>query len=264
MNRPTSWRQRLSFWLPPYRNPALREEVGDAGTPGIIVLVDLVGLSVQRQMEGLPALYTAFPFAPLVGTVEDPLRSGEEMTRMVRLGHTGLSAVIRSHEPVEPTLRRVLTHPRKLGAEVGGWLDRVLPRLDPRVPVLIRDVIDHAPRSAGLQELLLHAREHERTAREWLKQARLPPLGDWMRIGRALPVILASQASPAASLLSLAVTGGYHDHSSYSNQAIRLVGSRPSLIRKTLGWEWWMWRFLRRRSGRPLHRGEWRADARMA
>jgi AraC-like DNA-binding protein len=52
-------------------------------------------------------------------------------------------------------------------------------------------------------------------------------------------------------LLTVAVEGGYSDHSSLSRQSLRLFGVRPGAIRPTLGWEWLLDRWLRRASREP-------------
>ena len=54
---------------------------------------------------------------------------------------------------------------------------------------------------------------------------------------------VAEEKSP---LLTLAVECGYSDHSSLSRQSLRLFGARPGVIRRTLGWEWLMHRWLTR------------------
>jgi len=86
----------------------------------------------------------------------------------------------------------------------------------------------------------------------------LPVPSHWLQFSRLLRASLVLQES-RDSLFSIACRLGYPDSFSLSNQMVRLVGVRPSLVRERLGWEWIVERWLRSESragtlGFPLSR----------
>ncbi len=65
----------------------------------------------------------------------------------------------------------------------------------------------------------------------------LPVPSRWLNIARILRATIRLQNS-GASLFSVAISLGYADGFSLSNQMKRLCGIRPSEVREKLGWEW--------------------------
>ncbi len=65
----------------------------------------------------------------------------------------------------------------------------------------------------------------------------LPVPSRWLNIARILRATIRLQNS-GASLFSVAISLGYADGFSLSNQMKRLCGIRPTEVREKLGWEW--------------------------
>jgi AraC-like DNA-binding protein len=76
----------------------------------------------------------------------------------------------------------------------------------------------------------------------------LPVPSHWLQMGRLLRVAVRLQNSEA-TVSSVAFEHGYPDGFSLSNQMERLMGHRPSEVRRRLGWEWLVESWLRREAG---------------
>jgi AraC-like DNA-binding protein len=76
----------------------------------------------------------------------------------------------------------------------------------------------------------------------------LPVPSHWLQMGRLLRVAVRLQNSEA-TVSSIAFEHGYPDGFSLSNQMERLMGHRPSEVRRRLGWEWLVEAWLRREAG---------------
>ena len=85
----------------------------------------------------------------------------------------------------------------------------------------------------------------ERTARRRLALAGLPSAGHLIRLGRILPLVLDLQRR-----WDNPVTAVTHDHGLTTRVArdrlARLFGTTPKGLRSTIGWEWWIYRFIAR------------------
>lgn len=239
----------LRVFRPPYRRLEPTDHVPLHATPGVIVAVDArdaqqivrdlgdgIALEVRRE----------FPFAPVVVVL--PSTPDPEDVR--RLGSSGVSAVLRSDDDVEATLREALSRPENLPRSIADWLRLTHPRLDPRVTELIRNVLRTGPRHRRVRDLLHEIREPETSVRRRLSEAGLPTVGDWMRFSHAVRAALTAQREPGEPLLRIAFRFGYSDHASLIRQCKRLFGDSTSVIRETLGWEWWATRFLELRGTR--------------
>jgi len=73
----------------------------------------------------------------------------------------------------------------------------------------------------------------------------LPVPSHWLQMGRLVRVGIRLQNSEA-TVSSVAFEHGYPDGFSMSNQMERLIGYRPSEVRRRLGWEWLVEAWLRR------------------
>ena len=73
----------------------------------------------------------------------------------------------------------------------------------------------------------------------------LPVPSHWLQVGRLLRVATRLQNSDA-TVASVAFEHGYPDGFSLSNQMERLVGHRPTEVRRRLGWEWLVEAWLKR------------------
>lgn len=190
-------------------------------------------------------LLARFPAAPVVLRLGQAADEGDVDWER-RAGELGIRAVVFDDEPLLPQLRRTLTDPTVLPEQIGQWLRLRLPGLPPAVRGLIDEIVRLSPRFGEVGPLLGSIGHAERTARTWFRRAGAPGPGKWLAAAHAVRAALRMQADHAAPLLTLAVECGYSDHSSLSRQSLRLFGARPGAIRRTLGWEWLLDRWLRR------------------
>ena len=109
-------------------------------------------------------------------------------------------------------------------------------------------IVRLAPGFTEVSALLSTLGHAERTVRTWFRRAGVPGPGKWLAAAHAVHAALRLQAEESVPLLTIAVECGYSDHSSLSRQSLRLFGVRPGVIRRTLGWEWLLDRWLRRMS----------------
>jgi len=189
-------------------------------------------------------LRARFPAAPVVLRVGRRAEGGDlEWSR--RAGALRVRAVVFEGEPPRPQLRRSLTDPTSLPEDLEQWLPVRLPGLAPGMVQLACGIVRLAPRFSEVGALLGSIGYAERTVRTWLRRAGVPGPGKWLAAAHAVRAALRLQAEEKAPLLALAVDCGYSDHSSLSRQSLRLFGVRPGAIRRTLGWEWLLDRWLR-------------------
>jgi AraC-like DNA-binding protein len=199
----------------------------------------------------VPRLRSRFPAAPVVLRVERRA-SPEDLDWVRRAGGLQVRAVLFEGEALRARLQRTLTDPTDLPEQVEQWLAVRLARLPPGVVQLIGEIFRLAPLHHELGELLARLGRAERTMRTWFLQAGVPRPGKWLGAAHAVRAALRLQADQSVPLLTVAVEGGYSDHSSLSRQTLRLFGVRPGAIRPTLGWEWLLDRWLRRASAEPI------------
>ena len=132
--------------------------------------------------------------------------------------------------------------------EIEQWLPIRLPGLAPAVGQMTGLIVRLAPGFTEVSALLATLGHAERTVRTWFRRAGVPGPGKWLAAAHAVHAALRLQAEDSTPLLTIAVECGYSDHSSLSRQSLRLFGVRPGVIRRTLGWEWLLDRWLRRMS----------------
>jgi AraC-like DNA-binding protein len=190
-------------------------------------------------------LRARFPAAPVVLRA-GPHSESDELEWARRAGELRVRAVLFEGEPPRPRLRRILTDAAPLPEELEEWLPVRVPGLAPGVLQLVCEIVRLSPRFSEVGELLSTVGHAERTVRTWFRRAGVPGPGKWLAAAHAVRAALRLQADERAPLLTLAVECGYSDHSSLSRQSLRLFGVRPGAIRRTLGWEWLLDRWLRR------------------
>lgn len=186
--------------------------------------------------------------APLV-LVIDP--EAEDLifvaTRVARLP---VRAVLFRGEPLDGTLRRQITRPSSLPDDVVEWLSLRGTRLTPMTAELIRQIFAHASEHHEIVSLLREMGNPESSARFRCRKKRLPSPGRWLHAARALNTAFRMQAEPSRPLLQLAHELGYADHSALSNQMLRVFRMRPGAVRRILGWEWLLDRWLAAEAGK--------------
>lgn len=191
------------------------------------------------------------PAVPLVLCIPDGLdaRSARLIQRSAQLRVRGL---VVGNEPVAEALRRTLTMPMDLAADVTEWLALRLPRLPPEVAELCRTIFRNGPAVPQLETLLARVGESSRTARARLRKLALPSPAHWHQAARALHSALCLQRSTSTPLFQLAMELGYSDHSALCHQLLRLFGMRASQVRRLLGWEWLLDAWLTQRASVAL------------
>lgn len=193
--------------------------------------------SVESLRLGLHRIRRRFPAVPIVLRLSQPL--DPEAVHLTQLAiQLHVRGAIVDPEPVDQTLRRLLTDPVDLAADVEEWLSLRGPRLPPAVSYLVGQIFCLAPSRAGVRALLGAVGESARTARARCRKLGLPPPAEWLRVARAVHAALCLQRAPATPLLEAAMRLGYSDHSALSHQLRRLFGMRTEVIRRSLGWEW--------------------------
>ena len=196
----------------------------------------------------VPQLRARFPAAPLALRVASETEADDIETRR-RAAELHVRAVLAEGEPPRARLRAALTDPTDLAEQIERWLPARLPGLVPEVGRMIVTIVRLSPSFGEVSALLGSLGHAERTARTWFHRAGVPGPGKWLAAAHAIRAALRLQ-SEGSPLLTVAVECGYSDHSSLSRQSLRLFGVRPGAIRRTLGWEWLMDRWLRRADGR--------------
>jgi AraC-like DNA-binding protein len=197
--------------------------------------------------EWVPRLRAAHPTAPLVLVLPGALCA--EAVHLAQVAsQLRIRAVLVECEPLADTLRRLLTQPVDLPADVEEWLLLRRATLPPDLSRVIRAVFQRAHRHHEVTELLHAVGECTSTVRAWFRARALPPPGDWLAVAHALPAVMRLQAEPRTSLFTIAVEGGYSDQSALSRQVHHLFGVRPGQLRGTLGWEWLLDGWLARRA----------------
>jgi AraC-like DNA-binding protein len=198
------------------------------------------------EVAGLvPRLRARHPAAPVVLRIGRASEPGESEWER-RAAELRVRAVVYEGERVANRLRAQLTGPIDLADELTEWLPLRLPGIAPAIVDLIGDIVLRASQFAEVSALLASVGRAERTVRTWFRRAGLPGPGKWLAVAHALRAARRLQSEDHPPLLALAVECGYSDHSSLSRQSLRLFGVRPGAIRRTLGWEWLVDRWLAR------------------
>lgn len=158
-------------------------------------------------------------------------------------------AVVVAGEPIEPQLRNSPCHPPAgtFAGELVEWL--ALTRADLR-PAVLQSVgrLVHAGRSLDNRGDAREGGYYRYSAlRRWLRKSRLPPPGAWLHLGALGAVLLELQRDGHASIERI-LRNRSLDASSFRHRVQRLVGLTPTAVRGTIGWEWWVTRFLERNS----------------
>ena len=148
-------------------------------------------------------------------------------------------AVVPYHEA--PTAREIASvirrEPSCLASSVADYLVwRGIP-LDPVTRSIIRRTVQLSSEVRTIGALSKNLYMSRRALGRKLLSSELPVASRWLHISRILRATITLQNSDA-SLFSIAVSLGYSDGFSLSNQMHRLCGIRPMDARERLGWEW--------------------------
>jgi AraC-like DNA-binding protein len=110
-------------------------------------------------------------------------------------------------------------------------------RIDGQTRQLVRRTIElssHIRTVSGLSRAMYLSRRA--LGRRFMTRG-IPVPSHWLHFARILRASLRLQAGDE-SLMTIAYDLGYSDGFAFSNQMRRLVGLRPSAVRRAFGWEW--------------------------
>lgn len=209
---------------------------------------------VERTVQAVRRQIVVVPVVLMI----DP-RAEDLLLVAARVARLPVRAVLFRGEPIPVTLRKQMTRPANLAEDVVDWLGLRGVRLTPMTAHMIRQIFARAGDFREVVPLLREMGNPESSARFRCRKKRLPSPGRWLHVARALDTAFRIQADPERPLLGLAHDLGYADHSALSNQMHRIFRLRPGAIRRTLGWEWLLDRWLTaeaQKVRRPSRRGD--------
>lgn len=147
--------------------------------------------------------------------------------------------------PTATELSQVLRRPPiDLAGDVTDYLRWRGIKLDRDTMHLVRRIIDLSGELRSISAVCRSLYMSRRALGRRLMTRGLPVPSHWLQMGRLLRVAVRLQNSDA-TVSSVAFEHGYPDGFSLSNQMERLIGHRPSKVRRCLGWEWLVESWLR-------------------
>ena len=140
-----------------------------------------------------------------------------------------------------PTAREVASvirrEPSCLASSVADYLVWRGFSLDPVTRSIVRRTVQLSSQVQTIGALAKNLYMSRRALGRKLLSSELPVASHWLHMSRILRATIRLQNSDA-SLFRIAVSLGYSDGFSLSNQMQRLCGIRPLEARERLGWEW--------------------------
>lgn len=241
MAHPT--RSRLQLLTYPYDEvitpeaPSIEESIRTIGRkPGTAV----VWRPDRAVSEGDRRLVAARPGAAALIVILPPAADlANDAKLWERIAGTRPHALLPHHEHPDPAdLAQVLRKPPEdIGAAVTDYLRSRGWSLDGDTRHLVRRTLELSADLASVSSLSRSLYLSRRALGRRFALRGLPVPSHWLQFGRVLRLALRVQNSDA-SIHSIAIQQGYPDGFAASNQAFRLVGYRPSDLRRYLGWEW--------------------------
>lgn len=223
---------------------AFREDVGRLPVGSFMALPVEQGFSPSLHASIL-ALRRLLPAVPLVlvlrgGTHADVALLARQVVRL------GVRAVLIEGERPRPSLVRQMLDPSTLAGDILEWLElrRLAVPLD--VKAHVAAIIDRGPEFHSLKALFASLGQSDRTIRDHFSRSGLPAAREWWQAASAVRVALRLQADPRLTVSRLAVELGRPHASPLTHQVVRALGFRPTEVRRMLGWEALLDRWVRR------------------
>jgi AraC-like DNA-binding protein len=191
---------------------------------------------VRARPGGLPLLVVLPPEADLMAASELAMELHELRPHGILPYHPSPSPSELSH-----VLRRP---PVDLASEVTDYLRWRGLGIDRDTIRLLRRILDLSAELRSITAVSRSMYVSRRALGRRLTIRGLPVPSHWLQMGRLLRVAIRLQNSDA-TVASVAFEHGYPDGFSLSNQMERLIGRRPSEVRRRLGWEWLVESWLR-------------------
>lgn len=139
--------------------------------------------------------------------------------------------------------------PRDLAHSVTRYLWRHRIIIDNQIRAEVHRIFSLAPITTTISRLTREMCLSRRTLGRHFEARDLPVPSHWLQFARILNVLLRAQSDRLA-LCKLAIGAGYPDGFTFSNQAKRLTGVRPSMARHLVGFEWLVEAWLAHESAR--------------
>ena len=240
-----------AYWIgPPYMGlePAdgLRTVPGAMGRQSVLALgiVD-PERDVPLLAECVPVLRSGLPWHPLVVWI-----GGASAGELIEVGRAAAQLRIRcmivDGEPIAAALRQRLTEPDCVPGDVVAWLRPLVGCSEVAVFVIER-LLEGALRRWSVGETLAGlGLGSERTIQSRLREEGLPPAREWRHLASATYTALRLQRYPERSLDSHALGLGHGERSTLIRQLRAVFGAAPRAVRRTVGWEPWVWRWVMR------------------
>lgn len=227
----------LRVGTPPYRSFQQRFQLSERRPPGtVLVLEPNLPAFVDRPTPTIRAIHQ------LRIRALDSRMSGAagplEATVLRQIVASGMRAFVRE-EFSEQSVRRALAESDLVRRDVQIWLTARLASSAPRsvVPALGAVVCGQSVPSPTLRAT--------RTA----LGGDIPTLHKWKMVGKVLGPLVRLQTEPAMTVETAARESPYSAASGLRAACRSLFNVPPSEIRRCLGWEWLLDRFLERKGG---------------
>lgn len=181
------------------------------------------------------------PSVPLAVVLPKPDVIGEAIPLIKKLAHLRPRIVIPTDQLAAPRhLRRLLTQePKEYSSAVIEHLEarKLIPSL--QIGNEIGRIIEFSSSTRTVARLAKRMYTSRRTLGRHFQRVGLPTPSHWLQFGRLFRVAVKLQNS-SATINRIALSSGYPDGFTLSNQMKRLTGCRPTFVRSRLGWEWFV------------------------
>lgn len=243
----------LRILSPPYDRlspvpPERRQRRALLARPGTALIWDLGGDPATAHRDtvltrpGGCALILILPPAPRIKRNGRILALVEASRPSSILPH---SETVGTHDQVAELQNLLRRPPADLPAEVTDYLAwrGIHVRQDTRR--LIRRIVELSTELRSIAGLARSVYLSRRALGRRFEADGLPVPSHWLQFARLLRVAIQLQTTED-SVVSVGYRLGYPDGFSLSNQMSRLIGYRPTEVRRCLGWEWIMEAWLRK------------------
>lgn len=217
---------------------------GVAGRHSVLALgIVEPGRDVALLAECVRVLRGALPWHPLVVRVGSA--SARELIEVSRVAaRLRIRCVIVGGEEVGAVLRQRLTEPDWVPGDLVAWLGPLV-GCSQVAAFVIERLLAGALRRQGVGETLANlGLGSERRVQSWLRDEGVPPAREWLHLAAATYTALRLQRHPECSLERQAVALGHGERSTLIRQLRAVFGAAPRAVRRTVGWEPWVWRWV--------------------
>lgn len=194
----------------------------------------------QGQREECDWLATRPRGLPLVAVLPQADAIAPALPLLRHLESLRPRAVIPAGDMAQPaTLKQLLaTAPRPRGDTVVRYLAERGIQMSDTTRMCAAKIFELAPDTPSISILARRLCTSRRTIGRRFAREGLPVPSHWLGFARLMIAALKLQRDEKATVFRVACRSGYPDGFTMSNQMKRLLGHRPSQVRRWLGWEW--------------------------